>query len=401
MLASYLRAGDLASARSVFDSMPNRDVVTWNSMISGYAKAKQMDRARQLFCSMLERNAGSWNGIISGYIDIGDLENARKLFDEMPMRSNVSWIAMISGYARNGDVSDAMILFDEMEFRDVFCWNAMISCYAQNGHPSEAIQLFNRMRKPDSGVIPDEMTLSSVISACSQLGDLRFGSWVEEYMCCLDIRLDHHLSTALIDLYSKCGCMDQAFKHFSGLKKRDIVAYSAMILGCGINGRSNDAIKMFNLMVQDEVVPNEVTFTGLLTAYNHAGLIEEARVCFDLMWSKYNVLPSVDHYAIMVDSLGRSGRLDEAYELVKKMPMEPHTGVWGALLLACRLHRNVELGEVAAENCIVLEPEASGYYVHLANIYAESGKWEKSKKVRRMMLEKGLSKMVGCSWATS
>lgn len=178
--------------------------------------------------------------------------------------------------------------------------------------------------------------------------------------------------------------MDKALVLFEGLEKRDIVSYSAMIMGCGINGRSSDAIHLFKEMLDAKITPNPVTFAGLLTAYNHAGLVEEGRRCFTSMWTNHKIPPSANHYAIMVDLLGRSGRLEEAYQLIRRMPMRPHAGVWGALLLACRLHGNVELGELAAKNCFELEPEGSGYYVLLVNIYAEAGKWDKAKRPRKM-----------------
>lgn len=397
ILFAYLRAGDLVAARRVFDKMPERDMVSWNSMVSGYAKAGDMDRASALFGCMPERNSASWNGMMSGHIEHGDMDSARMLFEKMPMKSNVSWITMISGYAQCGDVGSARVLFELMEGRDIFSWNAMIACYAQNGCPRESLQLFNMMHKI-YGLQPDEMTFSSVMSACSQLGDLRYGLWIEKYMCSLGIELDDHLGTALIDLYSKCGGMDRAFELFDGLRKRDLVSYSAMILGCGINGRSSDAFGLFKEMMDAKVNPNAITFIGILMAYNHAGLVEEGRSCFASMWSKHRVVPSANHYAIMVDLFGRSGRLEDAHQLIKKMPMQPHVGVWGALLLGCRLHGNVELGELAAQRCFELEPEASGYYILLANIYAEAGKWDKAKRLRKMMAEKGLTKLPGCSW---
>ncbi|KAJ0964158.1 hypothetical protein J5N97_029280 [Dioscorea zingiberensis] len=399
MLSAYLRAGELEGARRVFDDMPVKDVVSWNSLVSGYARAGLMDQSLALFRQMPERNSASWNGIISAYVDAGDMGMAREVFDEMPVKSNVSWITMISGYSRSGDVDSARELFDQMEERDAFAWNAMIACYAQNGCPREALQLFNRMQKPDTNVQPDEMTFSSAISACAQLSDMRFGLWIESYMACVGIEMDDHLGTALIDLYSKCGGVEKASELFNGLQKRDVVSYSAMILGCGINGRSTDAINLFAEMLHEQIVPNSVTFVGLLAAFKHAGLLQEARRCFATMWSEHGVKPSVDHYAIMVDLLGRSGSLDEAYQLIKEMPMKPHIGVWGALLLACRLHGNLELGEIAAQSCFELEPEASGYYVLLAHIYTEAGEWDKAKRLRTTMAKKrGLTKTPGCSW---
>lgn len=372
-------------------------------MLSGYAKAGDMVGAADMFYSMPEKNSASWNGMVGGYIGRANMHSARELFDQMPVKSNVSWVTMISGYARCSEVDSAWELFKRMvetHERDVFCWNAMIACFAQNGRHREAIRLFNMMHVLD-GLQPDGATFSSVFSACSQLRDLRYGLWVEKYMLSLGIEMDDHLCTALIDLYSKCGGMDRAFELFGGLRKRDVVSFSAMILGCGKNGMSAKAIVLFLEMLDAGIRPNVITFVGLLTTYNHAGMVEEGRRCFDSMWSEHRVAPSVDHYAIMVDLLGRSGRLEEARGLIEKMPMKPHVGVWGAMLLACRLHGNVELGELAAKSCFELEPESSGYYVLLATIYAEAGKWDKARSLRKLMAEKGLAKAPGCSWVQS
>ncbi|KAM0945486.1 putative tetratricopeptide-like helical domain superfamily [Dioscorea sansibarensis] len=400
MLSAYVRAGELASARRVFEEMPVKDVVSWNSLVSGYAKAGLMDQSLDLFRRMPERNSASWNGIISAYVDVGDMGMARKVFDKMPVKSSVSWIAMISGYSQSGDVDFARELFDKMEEREVFAWNAMIACYAQNGCPRDALVLFNRMNKPETNVQPDEMTFSSAISACAQLSDMRFGLWIESHMACVGVEMDDHLGTALIDLYSKCGGVEKAFELFNGLRKRDLVSYSAMILGCGINGRSTDAMSLFDEMLREKIVPNSVTFVGLLAAFKHAGLLQEAHQCFGTMWSEHKVKPSGDHYAIMVDLLGQSGSVEEAYLLIKEMPMKPHVGVWGALLQACRLHGNVELGEIAARSCFELEPESSGYYILLAHIYAEAGEWEKAKRLRMAIADKKgfICKAPGCSW---
>ncbi|KAG0460365.1 hypothetical protein HPP92_020254 [Vanilla planifolia] len=398
MLSAYLRDLNTTAARSVFERMPKRDAVSWNSMVSGYAKAGDLDRAAEIFSVMPERTPASWNGMICAYAEVGDMGKARKLFDEMPLRSNVSWIAMISGYSNSGDVAAAEELFKGLENKDVFSWNAMIACYVQNGFPKEGIRFFIRMQKPDAGVKPDEMTFSSVISACSRLGDLKLGLLTESYMTSIGVEMDDHLRTALIDLYSKCGAMEQAFKLYNSIRKKDLVACSAMILGCGLNGRTKEAVCLFKEMVDLQIAPNSATFIGLLTAYNHAGLVDEGRRCFTSMWSRYLVHPTRDHYAIMVDLLGRKGRLEEARLLIEEMPMEPHVGVWGALLLACRLHGNVGLGEHAAKRCFELEPDSSGYYVILANIYAEAGEWEKAKRLRRAMEEMELAKVPGCSW---
>lgn len=398
LLAILLRSGDLPAARVLFDGMPVRDVVSWNSMVAGLAKAGHFDAAIELFNQMPQRNAASWNAVMCGFIAHGHLARARELFEQMPVRSNVSWITMISGYAKAGDVDAAAGLFERMENKDLYAWNAMIACYAQNGCAREALGVFNRMLKPHIWVLPNEKTFSSVISACSQLGDLRFGLWVESFMGSVGIELDDHLRTALVDLYTKSGHVDRAFDLFRGLRKRDVVSYSAMIVGYGMNGKVNEAIGLFKEMSNTKIDPNAVTFVGLLSAYNHGGLMEEARACFASMSEKYRISPSMEHYTIMVDLLGLSGKLDEAFELILQMPMQPHASVWGALLLACRLHNNVELGEIVASKCFELEPGESGYYIMLGNIYAQAKKWDKVKRLRKTMTERGLSKMPGSSW---
>ncbi|KAL2339068.1 hypothetical protein Fmac_013514 [Flemingia macrophylla] len=398
LLFGYVKIGNLDEARGFFDEIPEKDVISWNSMISGYAKAGNMDQACILFRQMPERNLASWNAMIAGFIDCGSIAFAREFFDAMPRRNRVSWITMIAGYSKCGDVDSARKLFDQMDHKDLLTYNAMIACYAQNSKPKEALELFNDMLKPDICVHPDEVTLTSVISSCSQLGVLEHWCRIESRMNDFGIVLDDNLATALIDLYAKCGSIDKAYELFHSLRKRDVVAYSAMIYGCGVNGRASDAIKLFEQMLAECIVPNLVTYTGLLTAYNHAGLVEKGYQCFNSMKDN-GLVASVDHYGIMVDLLGRAGNLDEAYKLVINMPVQPNAGVWGALLLACRLHNNVELGEIAVQHCIKLESDTTGYCSLLSSIYATVGKWDDAKKLR-MEMEGKKFRIPGCSWTS-
>ncbi|XWS49821.1 hypothetical protein CRYUN_Cryun12cG0035900 [Craigia yunnanensis] len=400
ILSGYLKAGNLGEAQRVFDEIPKKDVISWNAILSGYAKMGNMDQMLSFFQQMPEKNLASWNTMISGYVKRGEIESARRFFDMMHQRNNVTWITMISGYSKCGDVESARELFDKMREKDHLAFNAMISCYVQNSQPKEALKLFDEVLKASVSIQPDGLTLASVISACSQLGESRFGSWIVSYINKLGIQMDDHIATALIDLYSKCGNIDKAYNLFHGLRKKDVVAYSAMISGCAINGKAVDAITLFQNMVDAQIQPNLATFTGLLTAYDHAGLVEEGYQCFNSMKDN-GVVPSTDHYAIMVDLLGRAGRLEDAYELIKSMPMKPHTGVWGALLLACSLHNNVEFGEIAAQHCFELEPSTAGYYSLLANIYASVGRWHDARRLRKNMERKKLAKIPGCSWTES
>lgn len=401
LLIGYLKNGDLPLAQSFFDEIPEKDVISWNSMITGYLRTGNIDQAYSLFEKMPERNTASWNAIIGGYVNCGKIELARAFYDLMPKRNNVSCITMIAGYSRCGNVESANELFNQMDEKDQVLYNAMIACFAQNSKPREALQLFNEMIQPHINIQPDKMTLSSVISACSQLGDLSFGVWTESYMRTLEIRMDDHLATAFIDLYAKSGSIDKAFELFRGLQKKDVVAYTAMILGCGINGRDSDAIELFEKMIHSEISPNLVTFTGLLTAFNHVGMVEEGYHCFNSM-KKYGLVPSADHYSLLVDLLGRAGRFVEAHDLIKSMPMQPHAGVWGSLLSACNLHNNVELGEIAATHCFELEPDTTSYRSLLANIYSSVGRWDDAKRLQKSIhetgMEKGMAKISGTSW---
>ncbi|CAN6921036.1 unnamed protein product, partial [Brassica oleracea] len=399
LLHGYLESGDLEEARRVFDDIPVKDVVSWNLIISSYAKRGDMSSARTLFLAMPLKSTASWNILIGGYVNCGETKLARTCFDAMPDKSSVSWITMISGYTKSGDVESAEELFRQMFKKDKLVYDAMIACYAQNGKPKDALKLFSQMLEANSGVglQPDEITLSSVVSASSQLGDTSFGTWVESYITEHGIQMDDLLSTSLIDLYMKGGEFDKAFKLFNGLNKKDTVSYSAMITGCGINGLAAEAIRLIQEMIEKNILPNQVTFTGLLSACSHSGLVQDGYKCFDLM-KKYNVEPSADHYGIMVDMLGRAGRLEEAYEVINGMPMKPNAGVWGALLLASGLHNSVEFGEIACRHCVELESDPSGYLSHLANIYTSVGRWDDVRNVRAKMEEKKLRKTLGCSW---
>ncbi|CAH2078224.1 unnamed protein product [Thlaspi arvense] len=397
LLHGYLESGDLDEARRVFDKIPEKDVVSWNLIISSYAKKGDMSDATSLFLTMPLKSPASWNILIGGYVNCREMKLARTYFDAMPQKNSVTWITMLSGYTKSGDVQSAEELFTQMSKKDKLVYDTMIACYAQNGKPKDALKLFSQMLESNSGFQPDEITLSSVVSANSQLGDTSFGTWVESYITEHGIQIDDLLSTSLIDLYMKGGDFDKAFKLFSGLDKKDTVSYSAMITGCGINGMATEANRLFREMVEKKISPNQVTFTGLLSAYSHSGLVQEGYKCFNSM-NDYDLEPSADHYGIMVDMLGRAGRLEEAYELIKSMPMQPNAGVWGALLLASGLRNNAEFGEIACSHCVELETDSSGYLSHLANIYTSVGRWDDARNVRKAMEEKKLSKTLGCSW---
>ncbi|CAH9112964.1 unnamed protein product [Cuscuta europaea] len=397
ILSGYVKSGNLEMARSVFDHMPEKDVISWNSIVSGYAREGFMEKAYELFVKMPERSSASWNAMISGYVQCGKIDVARHLFDSMDNRKNqITFTAMISGYSKSGDVDSAMKLFLDMtDGKELTIYNAMISTYVQNSQPKEALKLFHEML--ESKLQPDHMTLTSAISACSQMGDLKSGSWIESCMKKEGIQMDDHLATAFLDMYAKCGIAEKAYDLFLGLQNKDVTAYTAMIMGFGVNGNANDAVNLFNDMINAGIKPNLATVTAILTAYSHTDFVEEGFRFFTSM-EKYGLSPTVDHYSIVVSLLGRAGRLEEAYGLIKGMEMEAHVGVWGALLHGCKLHNNLEIGEVAARHCLDMQNgDHGGHRSLVANIYASVGRWGNAERLLETAKVNGGFKLPGSS----
>ncbi|XP_011623535.1 pentatricopeptide repeat-containing protein At3g26782, mitochondrial [Amborella trichopoda] len=300
--------------------------------------------------------------------------------------------------AKGASVVLARQVFDEMSLRDIVSYNTMISGYGQAGLAVEALALVHRIHselsEPASAV-----TLSAVLLACAQAGALRFGLCVHTQALHRDFHVNVFVGTALIDMYCKCGRVDLARKAFDmmGMEYRNVKTWTAMVAGYGMHGRSNEALQVFREMRENAVEPNYITFVGVLSACSHVGFIEEGWRWFNAMKMQYGIEPGVEHYGCMVDLLGRAGLLDQAYALIKSMAMKPDFVVWGALLGACKIHKNVKLGEISAKKLFELDPKNTGYYVLLSNIYSEAGRWEDAEKIRVLMKKRGLVKAPGYS----
>ncbi|XP_010241799.1 PREDICTED: pentatricopeptide repeat-containing protein At5g66520-like [Nelumbo nucifera] len=334
--------------------------------------------------------------LLDSYSRYSEVEFARRVFDEMPIRNVVSWNSMVSGLARCGEVCTAKELFERMPDKNLVSWTSMISGYAQNGYFNETLAMFDDMVA--SGVKPNEITLVSVLSACANLGALGLGKRIHSFLEDNGYGLDLFLGSALIDMYSKCGMTTEALQVFDRMLERNVVAFSAVIVGLAMNGRGLEAIRIFEDMRFQGMLPNDITFIGVLCACCHVGLVDKGQYYFHSMTREYSIVPKLQHYACMVDLLGRAGLLDQAYQFITEMPIKLDVVVWGALLGACRIHCNFELGVHAAHKILELDPQHSGGFVFLSSAYARSGDWDAVKKVRMMMEKSGMKKTPGRSW---
>ncbi|KAL5205188.1 hypothetical protein ABZP36_033397 [Zizania latifolia] len=434
LLHSYAFAGSLQDSRRFFDEMVDRNVVSWNSMISGYVQAGKTMEACSLFKRM--KNQGPLadeftlvsllfacstegnlefgrllhchllvsgcrvdlilgNALVDMYGKCGDLLMALTCFDMMPLKNVVSWTSMLCAQAKHGSVDAARDWFEQMPERSIVSWNAMISCYVQGGRCREALDLYKRMKL--LGLTLDEFTLEGVLSACGQLGDLASGKMVHDY---IRVRFNNPgvaLFNSLLDMHARCGQVDTAISLFSEMPNKNVISWNVIIGALAMHGRAQDAVMFFRSMVSDAFSPDEITFVALLSACSHGGLLEAGQYYFEAMRHVYNVKHEVEHYACMVDLLGRGGQLAKAVHLISDMPMKPDVVVWGALLGACRIHGHIEIGKQVIKQLLELEGISGGLFVLISNLLYESHQWEDMKKLRKLMREWGMKRDMGVS----
>ncbi|KAK9274025.1 hypothetical protein L1049_018839 [Liquidambar formosana] len=328
------------------------NIVAENSLIDMYTKCNNLIDAQRVFEEMSDRDAVSWNSLISGHLRLGQMSSARALFEEIPDKTVVSWTAMISGYSR-------------------------IGCYAN------ALDVFHQMQR--AGIKPDEISIIAVLPACAQVGALELGKWIHIYADKNRFLQKTCVCNALIEMYAKCGSISQAWQLFDQMSDRDVISWSTMIVGLANHGKAREGIKLFQEMQRAKVEPNGVTFLGLLLACTHVGFLNEGLMYFDSMRTDYHIKPEIEHYGCLIDLLGRSGHLDQALERIQKMPMKPDSKIWGSLLSSCRTHCNLEIAVTAMEHLLELEPDDTGNYVLLSNIYADLGKWDGVSSMRKLI----------------
>ncbi|XP_008786549.3 pentatricopeptide repeat-containing protein At3g12770 [Phoenix dactylifera] len=407
LLLMYSRCSQLYLARQVFDRMPHRNMHSWNILLSSYVQTSLFHHALALIHpflqsglrpdhftlpSLLKASAGTGTGDASLGMALHNWAIVLGLEDHVVVRGSI-----LDVYAKCGNLVGAHYLFETMLNRDVVIWNSMISGLARAGHSVEALHLFRRLQW--EGEEMDSRAIPSILHACGGIGDLIRGKEVHgRVIRCLAFNSDTAIGNSLMDMYAKCGFLEGSHKVFLSMHDRDLVTWSTLISCYGVHGKGKEALSLYKEMIACGLEPNCITFTSVLASCSHSGLIDEGRQVFDSIVNVFEVEPRVEHYACMVDLLGRSGSITEALALIRKMPMEPAPSVWGALLGACAVHRNLEVGEIAAYKLFELEAGNPSNYVALNGIYDAVGRWDGVAQMRSRMREFGMVKTPGCSW---
>ncbi|XAR67192.1 hypothetical protein NMG60_11013660 [Bertholletia excelsa] len=403
LVTMYSQSGEILRSELVFREMLVRNIVSWTAMIAGYVQNGYFENGLRVFQEMVtmgtQPNAVTLVSILPAcagleFLNLGKLIHGYAV--KLGVNSDISLTnALIALYSKCGNIDFARSLFDHMPARSLVSWNAMIAAYEQNNASREGIKLFHIMQAEN--VEFDYITMVSIISACAKLVALNTGKWVHELVRSQGLETNVPISNALIDMYAKCGNIDLAVDVFNRLPQKSVVSWTAIIGACASHGHGLDALQLFSKMKEEGIRPNSLTFIAILTACRHSGFVEEGKKHFESMIRDYSITPGLEHCACIVDLLGRAGQLVEAYEFIKEMPVKPDVGVWGALLSACRIHSNLELAELVAHRLFQLEPQTVSFYVLMANIYAEAGRWEEVARLRKLMEESDLTKIPGHS----
>ncbi|XP_008810240.1 pentatricopeptide repeat-containing protein At2g33760 [Phoenix dactylifera] len=404
LLTLACTAGAIDYTRRLLYSVPNPDSFLFGSLIRAASKSHLSSDAvffyhRMLFARLKPSNY-TFTSVVKACADlsaskIGRIIHSHVLANGFGLDCFVQ-TALVVFYAKCGDLGTARQLFDRIPDRSVVAWNAMIAGYEQNGLAEEAIKLFHRM--PAEGVEPDSATLVSLLSACSHVCALSLGQWVDKFIVDKGLDVNVVLGTSLINMYARCGHVKKAREVFDGLQERNVVAWTAMISGYGMHGYGNQAVKLFRRMKTEGPSPNDVTFVAVLSACAHAGLVSEGHEVFKSMKQDYGLAPRVEHHVCMVDMFGRAGLLDEAVRFIRdRIPGETGPEVWTAMLGACKMHKDFDLGVEVAKQLLAIEPENPAHYVLLSNLYALAGRMDQVEKIRQVMIHRGLKKNTGYS----
>uniref|UniRef100_A0A803LMP5 DYW domain-containing protein n=2 Tax=Chenopodium quinoa TaxID=63459 RepID=A0A803LMP5_CHEQI len=392
-----------SGVQKVFDVMPVRDLVSWNTVIAGNAQNGMFEDALAMLRDMgkanLKPDTFSLSSVLPMFAELVDVVRGKEIHG-YAIRNGIDvdlyvGSGLIDMYSKCNQIENAYRVFMLLPSRDSISWNSIIAGCVQNGQFDEGLKLFRKMVM--AKVKPGSVSFSSIIPACAHLTTLRLGKQLHGYIMRCGFEENVLIASSLVDMYAKCGYIKLARCIFNNMKLHDTVSWTAMIMGYALHGHAHDAISLFKQMENEGVKPNSVAFVALLTACSHAGLVDEAWNYFNSMIHDYKLSPQLEHYAAVADLLGRAGRLKEAYDFICKMS-SPSSSIWSTLLSACRVHKNVDMAEKVAREIFRVDPSNIGAHVLLSNTYSAAKRWKDAANVRITMRNKGLLKEAACSW---
>ncbi|CAD6218497.1 unnamed protein product [Miscanthus lutarioriparius] len=440
LLHAYVASDHLRLAQELFDEMPNRNNVAWNTLLMGYSRSGNANQCLLLFNKM--RMAGltcddatlcilvdactelphpfagyaihkivvqsGWNAmaevsnsLISMYTKFSLLDDAVRIFESMEVQTIVSWNSLIDAYMKLGCVEKATSLFGSVPETNVISWTAMIGGLARNGRADEALTLFVEMLAHEH-IHPDDFTFGAVLHACAAAASLASGRMVHCRVFQSGFASYLYVANSLMDMYAKCGDLEGGTNVFSAIVNKDLVSWNTMLFGFAINGWANEALVVYNSMKSHEVCPDEVTFTGLLTACSHSGLLEHGKTFFESMVSVHGIQPKPEHLCCILDMYARSGNTTKAMEMLDRyseMIQTHNSDIREALLSACSLeHLNFSVARKAMKDMVPTKSVGDVGYVMLSNLFCATGQWNQAERVRIAMAEYGIKKSPGCSW---
>ncbi|KAM3285570.1 pentatricopeptide repeat-containing protein, chloroplastic-like [Capsicum chacoense] len=399
----YSKFGCPIAARYVFDSMSERNAVSWNAIIFGYSNNGMVEEAIGLFNLMrrsLLMDTFTIMSLVSAAFGVGDLQIVTQIHGLVVKsghdKSQPVETRLMEMYIDVNFVDDAYCIFFEMSVKDVVAWTLMLTGFVKSANLGMAVEHVNQMMATED-VELDSVALIGILSGCSSSGALQQGRRVHALVIKIGIEGDTFLGSSIINMYANCAKLGDARRFFEGMAVKDAACWNALIAGNGMHGYGNDAVHLFQEMQDLGIDPNESTLVSVLSACGHGGLVEQGLYIFDNMVERWNLFPNQKHYACVVDLLGRAGRLNDAYSVISNMHLQPGVDVYGALLGACKAHGNIELGVEVSQRLFELKPEDAGYYVLLSNIYALSGNLEGVKSTRSLLRSTALKKDPGLS----
>nr|XP_043607853.1 pentatricopeptide repeat-containing protein At4g21300 [Erigeron canadensis] len=404
LIDMYFKCREVEMARNVFRCSTDVDIVICTAMISGYVlngmNSDALESFRWLLNEKMRPNSVTLSSSLPACAGLVALKLGKELHGQilkngLEGRCHVG-TAVVDMYAKCGKLDLAYKVFTELPEKDAVCWNSMITSFCQNGQPENAMDIFQEMGQ--KGAIYDSVSIAAALSACANIPLLGYGKAIHGFMTRGALKADLYAESALIDMYAKCGNLKSARNVFDIMQEKSEVTWTSIISAYGNHGHLQECLSLFHQMKKFGFQPDHVTFLAIISACDHAGLVDDGFRYFNSMINEYGIAAQMEHYACIIDLFGRAGRLNEAFQIIKSMPFDPDAGVWGTLLGASRVHGNVDLAEMASTHLFDMDPKNSGYYVLLANVQADAGKWEGVNKTRSMMKDRGVEKVPGYSW---